>query len=88
MGHPNSIFAGEKSRLDGRSLCGVKDSSGEPIDGLGIGDAFEPVIDHPHWQAVGFVPPISFRRIHVAEIGAIRKTLLASHAHILFHPPQ
>src|ERR1039458_6105109 len=76
------------SQFPGRSLGGIEDGGRQAIDRLRALDTLQAIVDHPQDLSVAFVPPVSLRRIHVAQIGTIRQALLAGHAHVLFHPPE
>ena len=58
----------ESGQLHGRSFLVIENRGDEPIDRLGVGDAFQAIVDDAHLDPVGLVPPILLGRVDAAQI--------------------
>ena len=58
----------ENRRFADRGLDGIQNCGCPPIDRFRALDILQAVIDHPQDSTVGFMPPVSLGRIHMAQI--------------------
>jgi hypothetical protein len=78
----------ERGQLSGRRQCMVQDGSDQPIDGLGIGNPVQAIVDHAHHDRLAFIPPVGSGRVDAAAIGSVRQAPIDLQPRVPASPPQ
>jgi hypothetical protein len=78
----------KRGQLLGRSLFRIQDRRDQPVQRFGVRYAVEPIVDHPHNNAVALVAAVGSRGVDPAEVRTVGQPPVDIQARILADPPQ